>query len=129
MKEAIGGFVVLNDFSARDVLVAEMGSGFGPMKAKNFGNAISAVVASKSSLIDQIDNLRVKVSINRQLVAENTTSGPLFSIQEAIAYASWEEQLHPGELFGFGTVPGCTGIENGRMLRSGDEITLRGLDN
>ena len=124
VTEAIGGFMILNDFSARDVQIAEMSSGFGPMKAKNFGNAISAVVAHKSQLIDQIDQLSVKVWINHQLIVESTTQGALFSIQEAIAYASWEEQLHSGEIFGFGTIPKCTGIENGRMLSSGDEITL-----
>ena len=39
-------------------------------------------------------------------------------------YIVWEEQLHPGELFGFGTIPSCTGIENGKMLKKGDVITL-----
>ncbi len=34
-ENAIGGFVVFNDFSARDVQLEEMDSGFGPMKTKN----------------------------------------------------------------------------------------------
>ncbi|MEM7335004.1 MAG: fumarylacetoacetate hydrolase family protein [Chloroflexota bacterium] len=124
VTEAIGGFVILNDFSARDVQIAEMGSGFGPMKSKNFGNAISAIVAHKEQLINRINQLKVTVLINGQTIAENQTQGMLFTIQEAIAYASWDEKLHPGELFGFGTVPTCTGIENGHMLKSGDQITL-----
>ncbi|MGD0641310.1 MAG: fumarylacetoacetate hydrolase family protein, partial [Roseiarcus sp.] len=33
---AIGAFVVLNDFSARDLQFAEMRSGFGPQKSKHF---------------------------------------------------------------------------------------------
>ncbi len=33
---AIGGFVVINDLSARDVQYPEMKSGFGPVKSKNF---------------------------------------------------------------------------------------------
>ena len=45
-------------------------------------------------------------------------------MQEAIAYASWEEQLHPGELFGSGTIPFCTGIENGHLLKVGDSVRL-----
>ncbi|MCP4115705.1 MAG: hypothetical protein GY737_09920 [Desulfobacteraceae bacterium] len=47
-----------------------------------------------------------------------------YSLAEAIAYASWEEQLHPGEFFGSGTVPGCSGMENGSLLGSGDSIRL-----
>ena len=124
VTDAIGGFLILNDFSARDVQLDEMTSGFGPMKTKNFGSAISSIVTHKSQLIDHLDRLQVKVNINNQLIAQNTTKGSLYSIQEAIAYASWEEQLHPGELFGSGTIPGCTGIENGTMLNQGDVITL-----
>ncbi|MFK7951251.1 MAG: fumarylacetoacetate hydrolase family protein [Ekhidna sp.] len=124
VEQAIGGFVILNDFSARDVQISEMESGFGPMKTKNFGSSISSHIVSREELINRLQQLKTKVHINEQLVAEGTTEGMYYSIQEAIAYASWEEQLHPGELFGSGTVPGCTGIENGIMLKRGDTITL-----
>lgn len=124
VNEAIGGFVILNDFSARDVQLDEMECGFGPMKTKNFGSAISATITRKEELINRIDDLVVRVFINDQLVVEGNTQGKYYSFQEAIAYASWEEQLHPGELFGSGTIPGCTGIENGIMLKKGDNITL-----
>ena len=124
VNEAIGGFVILNDFSARDVQLDEMKSGFGPMKTKNFGSAISSVVVSKELLLSKVDKLKTKVIINDQVIVESNTKDKLYSFQEAIAYASWEEQLHPGELFGSGTIPGCTGIENGVMLSKGDVITL-----
>lgn len=122
--EAIGGFLILNDFSARDVQLEEIRTGFGPMKTKNFASALSSFVVSKSSIIEQINKLATKVFINNQLVAEGSTDGKLFSFEQAIVFASWEEQLHPGELFGSGTVPGCTGIENGQMLNEGDTIRL-----
>tara|TARA_B110001452_G_C15159041_1_gene403194 strand:+ start:64 stop:987 length:924 start_codon:yes stop_codon:yes gene_type:complete len=124
VNEAIGGFLILNDFSARDVQLDEIESGFGPMKTKNFGSSISAIVTGKDELINKIDNLNVKVIINGKTIAESNTKGKIYSIQEAIAYASWEEQLHPGELFGSGTIPGCSGIENGVLLNKGDSITL-----
>jgi len=124
VNEAIGGFLILNDFSARDVQLDEMESGFGPMKTKNFGSAISSIVVSKDELISNIENLTVQVFINDNKVIEANTKGKFYSFQEAIAYASWEEQLHPGELFGSGTIPGCTGIENGVLLKKGDTITL-----
>ena len=121
---AIGGFVILNDFSARDQQMDEMKSGFGPMKTKNFANAISATVATADELLPILERLSVKVSINHQLIAQSTAGGYKYSIQQAIAYASWEEQLHPGELFAMGTIPGCAGIENGNLLQKGDTITL-----
>jgi len=123
-RDAIGGFVILNDFSARDVQLDEMNAGFGPMKTKNFGSSISAEVASAKDLLSRIDKLKVKVIINGETIIESTSEGKLYSFEESIAYASWEEQLHPGELFGSGTIPGCTGIENGVMLSPGDTITL-----
>ena len=124
VNDAIGGFLILNDFSARDVQLDEMDSGFGPMKTKNFGSAISSVVVGRDTLIDQVDNLNVKVVINGKTIVESNTKDKTYSLQEAIVYASWEEQLHPGELFGSGTIPGCTGIENGVMLNKGDTIVL-----
>lgn len=124
VEDAIAGFVILNDFSARDVQMSEMDSGFGPMKSKNFGNAISTAFAPKHNLIKQLDRLNTKVIINNRLVATGSTENMYYSMQEAIAYASWEEQLHPYELFGSGTIPNCSGIENGVMLNSGDIITL-----
>ncbi len=123
-ERAIGGFTVFNDFSARDVQLSEIETGFGPMKSKNFINSISNVVVSADEILPIIDNLQVCVLINGEKIAENTTAGMYHSIAEAIAYASWEEQLYPGEFFGSGTVPGCTGIENGRFLKKGDIIQL-----
>ncbi|MFK7775802.1 MAG: fumarylacetoacetate hydrolase family protein, partial [Saprospiraceae bacterium] len=108
----------------RDVQLDEMECGFGPMKTKNFGSAISSIVVSKEAINNQVDDLKVKVIINNKTIVESSTKGKLYSFQEAIAYASWEEQLHPGEIFGSGTIPGCTGIENGVMLNKGDKITL-----
>ena len=49
--EAIGAFVVLNDFSARDVQRAEMQSGFGPQKAKHFLSSMSAVAVTAVAAI------------------------------------------------------------------------------
>ncbi len=123
-KQAIGGFVVFNDFSARDVQSDEMESGFGPMKAKNFINPISNVVVTAGEILPIIDTLNVAVTINGEEVARNTSAGMHFSIPEAIAYASWEEQLYPGEFFGSGTIPLCTGMENGIFLHSNDSILL-----
>jgi 2-keto-4-pentenoate hydratase/2-oxohepta-3-ene-1,7-dioic acid hydratase in catechol pathway len=122
--DAIGGFVVLNDFSARDVQLAEMRSGFGPQKAKHFLNAISATVVTADALLPEIDKLAASVKINDKVVCETTSAGAKYSFGEVLAHASAGEQLHAGELFGSGTLPGGSGMESGNWLAPGDTITL-----
>ncbi|MFT5452728.1 MAG: 2-keto-4-pentenoate hydratase/2-oxohepta-3-ene-1,7-dioic acid hydratase in catechol pathway [Enterobacterales bacterium] len=123
-ENAIGGFVIFNDFSARDVQADEMKCGFGPMKAKNFANSISNVVVTADEILPRLSKLPVSVYINDDLVIHSDTRDMYYTIAEAVAYASWEEQLYPGEFLATGTIPGCTGIENGQMLLSGDTIRL-----
>jgi len=122
-KRAIGGLVVLNDFSARDVQMAEMASGFGPAKTKNFATAVSWTVVTPDEVPD-IGNLTARVYINDRLAGQGHMQGMHFSAEEAIAFASLEEKLYPGELIGLGTVPGCCGMENGHFLTPGDRIRL-----
>lgn len=123
-ERAIGGFVVLNDFSARDVQLAEMRSGFGPQKAKHFASAMSAVVVSADEILPRWCELAGSITLNGAVVAECATKGAHFSLGEALAHASRGEQLFPGELFGTGTLPGGSGIESGRLLVRGDRIGL-----
>jgi len=123
-EAAIGGFVVLNDFSARDVQLAEMRSGFGPQKAKHFRSAISSVIVSADEILPRWRELRGRVHLNGAIVAECATADARWSLGEVLAHASRGEQLYPGELFGTGTLPGGSGIENGRLLNRGDTISL-----
>ncbi len=123
-EDAIGGFVVFNDFSARDVQISEMESGFGPMKSKNFVNSISKIIVTADEILPIIEDLKVQVKINNKSIIKTKTGKMDYSIPEAIAYASLEEQLYPGEFFGSGTIPGCTGIENEHLLNTGDTISL-----
>lgn len=128
-EAAIGGFVVLNDFSARDVQREEMASGFGPQKAKHFRSAISSIVVSADEILPRWRNLTGRVRLNGGLVAECSTAGARWSLGEVLAHASCGEPLQPGELIGTGTLPGGSGIENGRLLARGDrvEIEIDGL--
>lgn len=122
---AIGGFVVLNDFSARDVQKDEMDCGFGPQKAKHFVSTISTVIVSADEILPHINDLEASVSINGVEIAQCNSQGMHFDLGQAIAFASKDEQLHPGELFGTGTLPGGGGMENGHWLSRGDEISLQ----
>jgi len=126
---AIGGFVVINDFSARDVQRDEMASGFGPQKAKHFRNGMSAVVVSADEILPRWRDLKGRVRLNGEIVTETTTAGTRWSLGEVLAHASRSERLYPGELFATGTLPGGSGIEAGRLLGPGDivEIAIEGI--
>lgn len=121
---AIGGFVVINDFSARDVQYPEMTSGFGPVKAKNFANGMSAEVVTADEVLPYVEDLSVRVTVNGQTWGQGTTAGPQHSLAAMVAYASLGEKVVPGEVMATGTIPGCSGVETGHWLSPGDEITL-----
>lgn len=122
---AIGGFVVVNDVSARDVQYPEMTSGFGPVKAKNFANAMSTELVTADEILPRITELDVEVRINGTSCGLGTTAGMHHSIGEMAAYASLGERVIPGELLATGTIPGCSGMETGQWLAPGDEIELK----
>ncbi|WP_181398305.1 fumarylacetoacetate hydrolase family protein [Streptomyces araujoniae] len=121
---AVGAFVLVNDFSARDVQRAEMKSGLGPQKSKHFANSLSATAVTADAILPHLDDLTGSVALNGTTVAHVTTAGARWSIGEALAHASRGEQLHPGELFATGTLPGGSGMENGHWLAPGDTLTL-----
>ncbi len=123
-EAAIGGFVVFNDFSARDVQYDEMQSGFGPQKSKNFCNAISSVVVTADEILPHWGTLNGFVKLNGELVSNPVSSQSRWSLGELLAHLSRSQRLYPGEFFGSGTLPGGSGIEAGRLLAVGDRIEI-----
>ncbi len=67
--DAIGAFVVVNDFSARDVQRAEMATGLGPQKAKHFASSMSVLAVTADEILPHIDELTGSVTINGATVA------------------------------------------------------------
>ncbi len=123
-EAAIGAFVVLNDFSARDVQRAEMQSGFGPQKAKHFLSSMSETAMTKDEIPPRLSDLKAHVEINGERVVETSFAGMRYSLGEALAFVSRDEPLFAGELFGTGTPPGGSGMEIGRWLKVGDRLRL-----
>jgi hypothetical protein len=109
---AIGGFVIYNDISARDVQLAEMRSGFGPQKAKHFNNVMSAEIVTADEILPHVESLKSEVRINGELVCSTKPQFVHFSMADILMHASKGEQLHPGELFAIGTLPGGCALEN-----------------
>lgn len=123
---AIGGFVVFNDFSARDMQWDEQRRGvFGPVvKAKTFGSSIGSVVVTADEILPEIDRLTATVHVNGELWSSTGTHGLRYSPGEVVAWASQSENLHSGELITSGTLPAGCGLELDRWIRPGDEVTL-----
>lgn len=121
---AIGGFVIVNDFSARDVQLEEMQSNFGPQKAKHFINAMSAQVVPAEEILPYIDSLTAHVRINDKTVCTTSTRSLQHAVADVLVHVSQGEQLYPGELFATGTLPGGCALENGCWISEGDRLEL-----
>jgi 2-keto-4-pentenoate hydratase/2-oxohepta-3-ene-1,7-dioic acid hydratase in catechol pathway len=123
--EAVGGWFVLNDWSARDVQAADLRENpFGPVvKSKTFANSIGADLLTADELPDwQAATGRVRV--DGEVWCEGTTAGAAHDVGAMLAYASAGERLEPGDTFSTGTMPGCCGLELDRWIEPGQTIEL-----
>jgi 2-keto-4-pentenoate hydratase/2-oxohepta-3-ene-1,7-dioic acid hydratase in catechol pathway len=122
---AVGGWFVLNDWSARDVQAEDLRENpFGPVvKSKTFANSIGADVLSADALPDwQAATGRVRV--DGEVWCEGTTAGAAHDVGAMLAYASAGERLEPGDVISTGTMPGCCGLEIDRWIQPGQTVEL-----
>jgi 2-keto-4-pentenoate hydratase/2-oxohepta-3-ene-1,7-dioic acid hydratase in catechol pathway len=123
--DAVGGWFVLNDWSARDVQAEDLRENpFGPVvKSKTFANSIGADVLTADELPDwQAATGRVRV--DGEVWCEGTTAGAAHDVGAMLAYASAGERLAPGDAITTGTMPGCCGLEIDRWIRRGQTVEL-----
>ena len=72
----LGGFVLVNDFSARDVQFREMVEGLmGPAKSKDFGTALGSVVVTPGEFLPVLGTLDVEVRVNGDVWGAGSTPG------------------------------------------------------
>ncbi len=122
--DAIGGFVVVNDWSARDIQRPEMATGLGPQKCKHFRSSMSDEIVDAQDVLSRIEQLSAVVEVNGERVATTSTAGMLHDWAQTLSFLSTEEPLYPGELIATGTLPFGCAMENGRWLRPGDTLRL-----
>ncbi|MBJ7288457.1 fumarylacetoacetate hydrolase family protein [Williamsia sp.] len=124
--DAIGGFVVFNDVSARDVQWDEQRNGsFGPVvKTKTFASSMGSVVVTADEVLPRIDALTASVVVDDETWSTTSTAGLRYSPGDAVAYASRGENIRPGELLASGTLPSGCGLELDRWIRPGNVVTL-----
>jgi fumarylacetoacetate (FAA) hydrolase len=128
--EAIAGFTLLNDWSARDIQRREMTVGLGPAKGKDFATSIGPWLATPDELAFDGSRLDVvaTVAVNGREVARCEARPMHFSWPELVEYAARETRLRPGDVLGSGTLTGGCLLElgpiEGRWIEPGDEVVL-----
>jgi fumarylacetoacetate (FAA) hydrolase len=124
MDGQIGGFTVMNDWSARDLQRAEMKVGLGPAKGKDFATSLGPVVVTPDEFDGSGGTMVARVN------GEERSRGELgdmhFSWAQLVEQAARNTRLLPGDVLGSGTVGrGCI-LEHGdgRWLQRGDVVEL-----
>jgi len=120
----IGGFTVMNDWSARDLQRQEMAVGLGPAKGKDFATSLGPLLVTP----DELGDLRVEMvaRVNGEERSRGNLGDLHYSWDAIVAHAARNTALRPGDVLGSGTVgTGCI-LEHGdgRWLRPGDVVEL-----
>jgi len=131
--EAIGGYFILNDWSARDLQREETTVRLGPAKGKDFATTIGPWLVTPDELADaragEAYALQMSAYVNGIETSHGAWSSAQFSFGEMLARASADAHLRPGDLIGSGTVgSGCLlEVKDEvlkRYLQIGDTVTL-----
>jgi fumarylacetoacetate (FAA) hydrolase len=128
--EQIAGFMLLNDWSARDIQRREMTVGLGPAKGKDFATSTGPWLATPDELPfdgERLD-LEASVSVNGREVTRVQARPMYFSWPQLVAQAARDTRLRPGDVLGSGTITGGCLLElgplDGRYIEPGDQVTL-----
>jgi len=124
-EAAVGGWFVLNDWSARDVQAEDYRENiFGPVvKSKTFANSVGSDLLTADAVPDWT-RMSGRVRVDGELWCEGSTAGPAHSLGAMLAYASAGERLEPGDVVSTGTMPGCCGLELDRWIQPGQTVEL-----
>jgi fumarylacetoacetate (FAA) hydrolase len=145
--EYIGGYMIMNDFSARKLQMEEMLLNLGPAKGKDFSTAIGPMLVTPDELepfrveckpghTGNAYNLNMKCFVNDKQVSEGNLADMDWTFAEIIERASYGVQLFPGDIIGSGTVgTGCFLELNGtgklndpsyeeQWLKEGDTVEM-----
>jgi 2-keto-4-pentenoate hydratase/2-oxohepta-3-ene-1,7-dioic acid hydratase in catechol pathway len=124
-SEAIFGYTIFNDFSARDMQSRETQFRLGPAKGKDFdtGNALGPVIVTPDEIPDPAA-LTMIARVNGEERVRTTSGGMQHSIVDTLVHISQSETLYPGDVIGLGTVGNGCGYESLTFLNEGDVVEL-----
>jgi 2-keto-4-pentenoate hydratase/2-oxohepta-3-ene-1,7-dioic acid hydratase in catechol pathway len=132
----IAGYMVLADWSARDLQRKEMVQRLGPVKGKDSATSIGPFLVTPDELEPRRQgngyNLAMTASVNGRPYSAGNWADIHWSFGQMLAYASRGTRLVPGDIIGSGTVgTGCIlelsilhGEESYPYLKIGDQVEL-----
>lgn len=132
----IVGYMVLNDWSARDLQRKEMAVGLGPAKGKDFASTMGPCLVTADELEPYRKGAAFDLEMTAAVNGAEYTRGNLadiyWSFEEMVAFASRGTRLQPGDIIGSGTcATGCIvelsqtfGPERFPWLRPGDRVEV-----
>lgn len=131
--DCLGGFTVMNDWSARDLQRAEMAVGLGPSKSKDFATSLGPRLVPVAELRDRYRDgrlhLEMTATVNGAQYSRGDAGTMYWTWPQLLAHASRDTELKPGDVIGSGTVgTGCilelTPDAVGGWLKPGDVVEL-----
>lgn len=133
-EDYIAGYLIFNDWSARDLQRQEVTVGLGPAKGKDFASSFGPFLVTPDELADchagrpGLYNLTMSARVNGIERSRGSWADLHHSFGGMIARASADVTLLPGDLIGSGTVgTGCLlelTMGQGPWLQSGDVVEL-----
>ena len=122
--DAIFGYTVMNDWSARDVQRQEMAVRLGPSKSKDFATSLGPCIVTADEFPHPV-SARMTASVNGETVCEANLADAKWTFPQIISYVSTGEDVWPTDLFGSGTpFGGCMLDRGGPYLKHNDVIEL-----
>ncbi|WP_370964471.1 fumarylacetoacetate hydrolase family protein [Amycolatopsis sp. cg9] len=141
--DAIFGYTIMNDWSARDLQRREMRVNLGPAKGKDSATTLGPWLVTADELepyrdADGFLALAMRVAVNDVEVGQDLLSNMGWPFEELVAYAGRGTRLRAGDVLGSGTCGngGCLaelwgrrGEEQPPPLQPGDvvEMTVEGV--
>jgi fumarylacetoacetate (FAA) hydrolase len=133
-EEYIFGYMIFNDWSARDLQKQEMAVGLGPAKGKDFASSFGPYLVTSDELVEYhtgrpgVYDLKMIARVNDKEYSRGNMKDMHWSFGELIARASQDVTLYPGDVIASGTVgTGCL-LEltkgEGPWLQPGDVVEL-----
>jgi 2-keto-4-pentenoate hydratase/2-oxohepta-3-ene-1,7-dioic acid hydratase in catechol pathway len=107
-RAAIGGYCVMNDWSARDVQGKEMKLKLGPSKGKDFATTIGPWVVTADELDGHRDadgflDLEMTVRVNGEVTGHDRSGHMGWSFEQLVSHASRASWVKAGEVLASGT--------------------------
>ena len=124
-SDAIFGYTIYNDFSARDEQTRDQEFRMGPSKGKDFntGNAMGPWIVTRDEVSDPY-NAVMTSRINGATQGVGKLGDMQHRFEACIAFISRDETLYAGDVLGSGTMGNGCGFETGQYLQAGDVIEL-----